>query len=616
MKARSLTRATLPKAAAVLWREGLAGLVHRARLAPDPGRVPDGFADDGQDFRAWVNEVIPRRAQVLGSDWHIGLIRSRTAVPDVAALPRITLSLVTERAGRILPGLLAGLQSGDYPADRVEVIAVQTAATSPGPVAEAAGAAVVRVLHRPGASFGRGQDEALASARTDMVLVTDGSVVFPRDAILRMVLAAQADAAQVAAWEPVHTPREQPRAHDPVTLETPCSSQSALLLRRAAVLAAGGIGDAPSRSFVDVDLSFRLRDAGHLLRVLPWVQVAQVPDAPAPDTLADTLAAAVLLRQRHGTPASAAAAEARLANLARSRGAAGREAEAALGLIARYRSQAAAHRPRGRAVFPFHGLALGMPRVGADRAPAPIPAAPPTVSVVTRTHGPRLDLLGEAICTVLNQSWPATEHVIVEDRGDHARDLVQRTAAAYGRDLRHMTSPGAGRSAVGNAGLAAARGSILVLLDNDDLLFPDHLATLAAPLAADPRLNAVYALAWEVESAPGTDGAAYAEGMPVLHPTLRLPFSRRRLRHMNFIPIQSVAFRKELFTRAGGFDEDLDALEDWALWGKYLRFGDFRLIARVTSIYHIPADPGARTARQQMLRAAHAKVRSRIRRGG
>ena len=67
---------------------------------------------------------------------------------------------------------------------------------------------------------------------------------------------------------------------------------------------------------------------------------------------------------------------------------------------------------------------------------------------------------------------------------------------------------------------------------------------------------------------------------------------------------------------AGGFDEDLDALEDWALWGKYLPFGDFRLIARVTSIYHIPADPGARTARQQMLRAAHAKVRSRIRRGG
>jgi hypothetical protein len=69
----------------------------------------------------------------------------------------------------------------------------------------------------------------------------------------------------------------------------------------------------------------------------------------------------------------------------------------------------------------------------------------------------------------------------------------------------------------------------------------------------------------------------------------------------NFIPIQAVVFRRELYDCYGGFDESLDYLEDWNLWTRYSQAGDFLLIEKTTSMFRVPYDLAEKATRQMML---------------
>jgi hypothetical protein len=55
--------------------------------------------------------------------------------------------------------------------------------------------------------------------------------------------------------------------------------------------------------------------------------------------------------------------------------------------------------------------------------------------------------------------------------------------------------------------------------------------------------------------------------------------------------IQSVLFERQLFLERGGFDEDMDALEDWLLWLRYSEGNEFVYVPKVTSMFRTPADP-------------------------
>lgn len=231
------------------------------------------------------------------------------------------------------------------------------------------------------------------------------------------------------------------------------------------------------------------------------------------------------------------------------------------------------------------------------------------VSIVVRSQGRRPRLLSAALRSLAEQRHPHLEVLLVEDGGDSCAQIVEAAARDRPDVFRRLPIEKSGRSAAGNAGLAAARGRLLGFLDEDDFLEPEHVRVLAAALNQRPETDCVYARARPLLSEGlATDDVRDVGTLPIEGD---VPFSRTLLWLRNSIPIQAALFRRELFERCGGFDVTLDALEDWDLWIRFSAEKDFLALDAVTSTYRLPASLNEREARARSHEAARERVNAK-----
>lgn len=220
----------------------------------------------------------------------------------------------------------------------------------------------------------------------------------------------------------------------------------------------------------------------------------------------------------------------------------------------------------------------------------------PLVTIIIRTQGRRPQQLQRAVRSACEQKGETPEVLVIEDGGDTMAPVVEPLGA------RHVPLAKVGRSAAGNAGMRVAQGAFLGFLDDDDWLLPQHLATLVPVLLQKPQIAATYALAEEI--------AVAATPEKIIRRRIfgTVPFQRGSLWLRNLFPIQTVLFRRSLFETSGGFDETLDALEDWDLWLRYSQIQPFFGVAEVTSAFTIPASRKALRERA----AAHADYHRKV----
>ncbi len=114
----------------------------------------------------------------------------------------------------------------------------------------------------------------------------------------------------------------------------------------------------------------------------------------------------------------------------------------------------------------------------------PPPSSAPQVSVIIPTHN-GLAMLAECLAAVLGQTYGDFETIVVDDAStDGTREFLAGIPAV--RAVRLEGRRGHGFVAAGNRGLAAARGEILALLNNDAVPEPDWLAELVGGLERNP----------------------------------------------------------------------------------------------------------------------------------
>lgn len=200
----------------------------------------------------------------------------------------------------------------------------------------------------------------------------------------------------------------------------------------------------------------------------------------------------------------------------------------------------------------------------------------PLVSVVVRTRD-RPALLGEALKSLAESCYRRLEVVLVNDGGDEPR-----LPDAYPLPVVRVELPeNRGRAQAANAGIEAATGDYVAFLDDDDLVAPEHYATLVDAMAA-AEVEVVYTdAAVGVYELGGDAGWSLEER--------RLPYSRDfdpdLLVVDNYIPFNTLLIRRELFDEIGPFDDQFDFFEDWDFLIRLAQRAAFHHVARVTCEY-------------------------------
>ena len=97
--------------------------------------------------------------------------------------------------------------------------------------------------------------------------------------------------------------------------------------------------------------------------------------------------------------------------------------------------------------------------------------------------------LAEAIDSVLGQSRPPLELIVVDDGSS---DSTSEVARAFESRVRYVRRPPLGVADALNSGIDLARGDFLAFLDADDVWTDDKLELQLATLRARPQLDAVF----------------------------------------------------------------------------------------------------------------------------
>jgi glycosyltransferase involved in cell wall biosynthesis len=168
--------------------------------------------------------------------------------------------------------------------------------------------------------------------------------------------------------------------------------------------------------------------------------------------------------------------------------------------------------------------------------------------------------VGRAIDSVLAQSHAPIECIVVDDG---STDDTPGVLARYGDRIRAIRQVNRGLSAARNAGIGAARGEYVALLDADDVWKPAKIARQLEVLERDPDLGAV-GCGLEL-----TGETAAPRAVAVRPFTPDLPARLRRVAVRDFWVEGSgsgALVPRRVFEAVGLFDEELRGAEDWDMW--------------------------------------------------
>ena len=197
----------------------------------------------------------------------------------------------------------------------------------------------------------------------------------------------------------------------------------------------------------------------------------------------------------------------------------------------------------------------------------------PLISVVIRSMDP--PTLPRALASVAMQDHPAIEVVLVAACGPSHRPV---DASAYPFRLAWVVRDGRlPRPVAANAGIEAASGAYVTMLDHDDEFLAGHLSALIAALAEDGAAGAAYTRFEVCEQ-----GAHFA--------TIGRPFHRIALFEKSYIHHSGLLYRRELLDTGIRYDTALDIHDDWDFVLQLSERTRFRFVDQASFRWH--ADTG------------------------
>jgi glycosyltransferase involved in cell wall biosynthesis len=230
--------------------------------------------------------------------------------------------------------------------------------------------------------------------------------------------------------------------------------------------------------------------------------------------------------------------------------------------------------------------------------------------------------LSEAIESVWRQTAASYEIIVVDDCSTEgtaplADSLARRSPVPM--HVIRMAENSGGPAAPINAGVRAAQGEYIAVLDQDDMFLPDKLASQARILAENLSVSVVVGLCARVErpdqarqrdevlrflraSANRTDGDHWVLGGRIALGSL--------LRYENYVfGYPGFAFRRSAWVEKGGVDETFRISSDYELLCWLCTRGDMAIIPRIQYLRRIHEDNLSRHSVRTNLESARIRAK-------
>lgn len=201
------------------------------------------------------------------------------------------------------------------------------------------------------------------------------------------------------------------------------------------------------------------------------------------------------------------------------------------------------------------------------------------VSIITPTYN-RAGFIGEAIKSVLAQSYPHFELIVVDDGSvDDTRAIIE----AFGDErIRYFYQENQGQSVARNLGLGEASGAFICFLDSDNVWFPDKLEKSLEVLQARPEVDIVYGDCVTIDE----------QGREISRKNMRRHSGR--IAHLmlkdNFVSMNTTMTRRRCFDEMGGFSGRRRVADDYDLWLKFSARYQFCYIPEYMAYYRVMDD--------------------------
>jgi glycosyltransferase involved in cell wall biosynthesis len=227
----------------------------------------------------------------------------------------------------------------------------------------------------------------------------------------------------------------------------------------------------------------------------------------------------------------------------------------------------------------------------------------PRVSVVMPTYN-QGNFLGEAIDSVLKQTWTDFELIIVNDGStDQTFNILQDYSIRY-PEIRVIHQQNGKLPRALNTGFQAAKGEFLTWTSSDNRMLPQMIETLLASLLKRPDAGMVFS-DWNLIR---EDGEPFGK---VVH---TFDFNRYLLMRLNFINV-SFLYRRVCQETIGLYDPDFLYVEDWEYWLRVSRrFNVFRIpLCLYEFRIHSDSITGDGSAKSQKVSLATLKLQTHLR---
>lgn len=203
---------------------------------------------------------------------------------------------------------------------------------------------------------------------------------------------------------------------------------------------------------------------------------------------------------------------------------------------------------------------------------------PSLVSIIVPCYNYSL-YLEKTLLSLLQQSFQEWECIIVNDGSIDNTEVVAKNFCQSDARFKYIYQENQGLSAARNAGLKAASGKYIQLLDADDFISQNKLEKQVAFMDSHPDTDISYTTAFYFhDSDPSKYYSSFSynedktinfsQNTWIKEKDERGPSLIDFFVLDNIAPVNSVLIRRQVFDKVGYFNINYCSLEDWEFWAR------------------------------------------------